>query len=63
MFSEYYEKEIDSHDFDSALILYHEWCERENEKPEIESDADIDDVTVYEMEHVIYHAEIMGFEV
>lgn len=63
MFCDYYEKEINEADFDEALEHYHSWMENNKQKPEVDRNAELDDVSESELVHVLYHAELNGFEV
>lgn len=61
--SEYFEESIDEEIWNEALELYHQWCEEHNEKPEIEKETALEGVSDVELNHVIYHALELGFEI
>lgn len=61
--SDYFDAEITADDWTEALELYHDWCIDNNQEPEVDKETELDFVSDEELNHVIYHATMNGFEV
>lgn len=61
-YCDYYEQNVSEADFDEALEAYHRLCSDSNQDPEVANNVDLDDVSDSELSHVLYHAEMAGFE-
>lgn len=61
--SEYFEAEVREEDWEEALEMYHEWCKDNDETPEVDLETELEFVSESQLNHVIYHATFMGFEI
>ena len=59
MYSDFYGRNFDKRDLKEALDKYQEWCRDHNQEPEV---TEISDINENNIAHVIYHAEIQGFD-
>tara|TARA_B100002019_G_C21209198_1_gene568433 strand:+ start:756 stop:983 length:228 start_codon:yes stop_codon:yes gene_type:complete len=68
-FSDYYEKEVSIEELEEAYDLYVDYCQEnnlENEAEEIVSIQGIEGIANFDTgmaDHILYHAEIKGFEI
>lgn len=61
--SEYYNTNISDSTFEDATSFYFKWCNDNNQEPEISIDDELDDISDSQLDHVLYHAELAGFEI
>lgn len=61
--SSYFEAELIDGQFDVALEYYIEWCQENNQEPEVSATAEMMEISDSEFEHVLYHANLQGFEI
>jgi len=59
MYSDFYGRSFTRYEIKEAFDKYLEWCKKNNQKPEVTKASDINENNIA---HVIYHAEIQGFD-